>query len=112
MAEAAGPFPTVSGFRFRVFAGSIALTMLIRLTNGALLASAAACAAAPPKTTDNSDGGRFYRRMRDAVLANPSAADWSAVRQAYAANPAYDPFVGVKSLGQRRPIPQNGLHRT
>jgi hypothetical protein len=42
------------------------------------------------------DGGRVYRRMLDAALANPAAADWAALRQAYAASPAYDPFVGEK----------------
>ena len=34
--------------------------------------------------------------MLDAALANPSAADWAALRQAYADSPAYDPFVGLK----------------
>ncbi len=70
--------------------------MAIRLTPVLLLICVAGCAAAPVQAPHAGDDGRSYRHMLDAALANPAAADWSALRQAYADSPAYDPFAGLK----------------
>lgn len=70
--------------------------MVIRFAILAALLSLAGCASAPARAPDAGDGGRLYKRMLDAALANPAAADWTALRQAYAASPAYDPFAGEK----------------
>ncbi|MDR3535409.1 MAG: DUF4919 domain-containing protein [Acetobacteraceae bacterium] len=53
----------------------------------------------PAAVSAANDNGRSYRHMLDDALANPAAADWSALRRAYAASPAYDPFVSVKPDG-------------
>ncbi len=58
--------------------------------------SVAGCATAQPEAVDSGNDGRIYRHMLDAALANPSATDWTALRHAYAASPAYDPFVAEK----------------
>lgn len=70
--------------------------MVIRSAVVLALLCVAGCTSAPARTPEAGDGGRTYRRMLDAALANPTATDWAALRQAYAASPAYDPFVGLK----------------
>ena len=70
--------------------------MAMRLAIALALLGLAGCATAPVPARANGDGGLAYRRMLDAALANPAAADWAALRQAYAASPAYDPFAGLK----------------
>jgi hypothetical protein len=90
-----------------------------RATPAIIVLLLCACAANPSSTATGADGappgrsnsslpdtqgskltaaqiaaGQTYRAMLEAAQNDPSHMDWSALRQAYAASPAYDPASG------------------
>lgn len=60
----------------------------------AIAACLALAAAAPALSPTQRAAAVRYHRLLDAAKAAPEAADWTALRAAYAASPAYDPAAG------------------
>jgi hypothetical protein len=63
----------------------------------AVLAVAIVCAVTAPVSHAQEDAEAKYQALLTAAKANPEAADWQALRFAYADRPSFSPFPDHKS---------------